>query len=65
MKIDSPNLSHGPDTVFILGFDVNRGKRNLLLDLRKVEGKDVFDRLLQKAEVVIYNGPDAVMPRVG
>lgn len=65
IKIDSPNLTHAPEVGIILGIDVNRGKRSLLLDLKRPEGKEVFDKLVQKADIVIYNGPDEVMQRLG
>ncbi|MES0020899.1 CoA transferase [Mesorhizobium sp. M0036] len=65
IKIDSPNPSHGPSTSVITAFDVNRGKRSILLDLKKREAKEVFDKLLRKADVVIYNGPNEVMQRLG
>lgn len=65
IKIDPPNLTHPPDVSIIVGFDVNRGKRSLLLDMKKAEGKDVFRKLLRKADVIIYNGPDEVMQRLG
>ncbi|MGY3361752.1 crotonobetainyl-CoA:carnitine CoA-transferase CaiB-like acyl-CoA transferase [Bradyrhizobium sp. GM0.4] len=65
IKIDTPTLTHGPGIGIILGFDVNRGKRSVLLNLKTAEGGEVFERLVQKADVVIYNGPDAVMQRLG
>ncbi len=35
--------------------DVNRGKRSILLDLKSEEGRDVFWRLLEDADVVAQN----------
>ena len=39
----------------------NIGKRGMCLDLRSTEGRDIFDRLLGTADVVLHNlAPDAV-----
>jgi crotonobetainyl-CoA:carnitine CoA-transferase CaiB-like acyl-CoA transferase len=39
----------------------NIGKRGLCLDLRSTEGRDIFDRLLGTADVVVHNlAPDAM-----
>ncbi|MER9613193.1 CoA transferase [Mesorhizobium sp. M0312] len=65
IKIDSPSPTHPPETAIILGFDVNRGKRSLLLDLKNPGAKDVLEKLVRTADVVIYNGPDPVLQRLG
>lgn len=44
---------------------VNRGKRSLVLDLRRPEGQDVFRRLAARADVVIENFRPGVMDRYG
>jgi crotonobetainyl-CoA:carnitine CoA-transferase CaiB-like acyl-CoA transferase len=51
IKIDNPNRggyvqSHN---------DVNRGKRSILLDLKSAEGRDIFWRLVDTADVVAQN----------
>lgn len=65
IKVDRPELTHQPDTTIILGCDVNRGKRSLLLDLKVPEARDVVDRLVRSADAIILNGPDAVIERLG
>ncbi|PKB79662.1 MAG: CoA transferase [SAR202 cluster bacterium Io17-Chloro-G9] len=44
---------------------VNRNKRSLALDLRGQEGKDVFLRLLDQADVVVENFRPGTMERLG
>src|SRR5712691_11601529 len=45
--------------------DVNRGKRTILLDLKRPEGLDVFQRLLDDADVVVQNFRPGVAERLG
>ncbi len=51
IKIDDPN--RGP--VIASHNTVNRGKRSILLDLKTEEGRYVFWRLLEDADVVVQN----------
>ena len=44
---------------------VNRGKKGLTLDLRAPDGRDLFLRLAEKADVVIENFRPGVMARLG
>src|SRR5690606_33338202 len=46
-------------------FSVNRGKKSILLDLRKPEGKDLFLRLVDKVDVVMENFTPGTMDRLG
>jgi CoA:oxalate CoA-transferase len=46
-------------------FSVNRGKRSLCLDLRAAEGRDVFLRLVERADVVMENFTPGTMARLG
>ena len=43
----------------------NRNKRSLVLDLRAERGKEVFRRLLERADVVVENFRPGVMERLG
>ena len=43
----------------------NRNKRSLALNLRDESGRQVFERLLQRADVVVENFRPGVMERVG
>jgi CoA:oxalate CoA-transferase len=72
LKIEQPG--HGDDTrafpPFLNGESVyfasiNRGKRSLALDLRSGEDRAVFDRLLDRADVLIENFRPGTMDRLG
>lgn len=45
--------------------DVNRGKRSILLDVKSREGKEVFWRLVESADVVVENNRMGAMDRMG
>lgn len=44
---------------------VNRNKRSITLDLKQPEGKEVFSKLLESADVFIENNRAGVMERLG
>jgi CoA:oxalate CoA-transferase len=46
-------------------FSVNRGKRSLTLDLKSERGRDIFLRLVEKADVVMENFTPGTMARLG
>src|SRR3990172_9506438 len=46
-------------------FSINRGKQSICLDLKSEAGKDVFLRLVEKADVVMENFTPGTMDRLG
>jgi crotonobetainyl-CoA:carnitine CoA-transferase CaiB-like acyl-CoA transferase len=60
IKIDSPRtptvLRHN---------DINRGKRSILIDLKKKEGLEIFWKLVDQADVVVQNFRAGVAERLG
>jgi len=46
-------------------FSVNRGKRSVTLDLKSERGRDLFLRLVEKADVVMENFTPGTMERLG
>lgn len=64
-KIDAPNPMHGPRTTLWWGIDLNRGKKNLLLDLRTKEGTTILSRLANRAEVLLHNFTPEAADRLG
>ncbi len=44
---------------------VNRGKRSIVLDLKTVEGRDVFTRLARSSDILIENYRPGVMTSLG
>jgi crotonobetainyl-CoA:carnitine CoA-transferase CaiB-like acyl-CoA transferase len=61
IKIDNPIR----DSVIFLHIDINQGKRSLLLDLKTEEGRDVFWRLLDDADVVLQNYRAGKLEKLG
>lgn len=54
----SPGMGH-------LYLHLNRGKRDLVLDLKQPEGREALLRLAARADVLIYNVRPAAMARLG
>jgi crotonobetainyl-CoA:carnitine CoA-transferase CaiB-like acyl-CoA transferase len=48
-----------------LWVDTNAGKRSLALDMSTAEGKELFERMVAEADVVISNFANRVMPNLG
>ncbi len=61
--IAGPQAPHADFSHYFLA--MNRGKRSLTLDLKKPEGKDVLQRLLEKADVLVSNYRPGVLDRLG
>ena len=61
IKIDNPVR----DSTVARHNEVNRGKRSILLDLKSEEGRDVFWRLLEDADVVAQNYRAGRMAELG
>ncbi|HWO72612.1 MAG TPA: CaiB/BaiF CoA-transferase family protein [Dehalococcoidia bacterium] len=57
-----PDRSNAESSYF---FSINRGKKSILIDLRKPEGKDLFLRLVEKVDVVMENFTPGTMDRLG
>ena len=61
IKIDDPNRPYD----YGGNLDVNRGKRSIQIDLKKEQGRNVFWRLLESADVVVENNRKGAMDRMG
>ena len=61
IKIDNPTRGSTVDSHNA----VNRGKRSILLDLKSEEGRDVFWRLLEDADVVAQNYRAGKLEKLG
>ena len=57
-----PPYIKGESTYFMA---INRGKYSLALDLKKSEGKDIFLKLSEQADVVLENFRPGVMEKLG
>jgi len=63
VKINDPH-PQGPGGAAAHTF-VNSGKRSILLDLRQAEGRDILDRLVDEADVVLQNFVQGAAGRLG
>ena len=61
IKIDDPGRPYD----FGGNLDVNRGKRSIHIDLKKDEGREVFWKLLETADVVVENNRKGSIARLG
>ena len=61
IKIDNPSRG----SAVARHNDINRGKRSILLDLKSEEGRDVFWKLLEDADVVAQNYRAGRLERLG
>jgi len=62
MRHVGPMKSEGMGHLFM---HLNRGKRDLVLDLKQPEGRDALLRLAEGADVLIYNVRPSAMKRLG
>ncbi len=65
IKIDPPVPNFGPKTACYLPIEVSPGKRSIILDLKKDDGKKIFHRLVETADVVVHNFRPGVADRLG
>ena len=61
IKIDDPNRPYD----YGGNLDVNRGKRSIQIDLKREQGREVFWKLLETADVVVQNNRKGSMERMG
>ena len=61
IKIDDPNRPYD----YGGNLDVNRGKRSIQVDLKNEQGREVFWKLLETADVVVENNRKGAMARMG
>ncbi len=61
IKIDDPSRPYD----FGGNLDVNRGKRSIQIDLKKEQGREVFWKLLETADVVVENNRKSSIARLG
>ena len=61
IKIDDPSRPYD----YGGNLDVNRGKRSIQIDLKREQGREVFWKLLETADVVVENNRKGAMDRMG
>ncbi len=60
-RTTGPFLNH--ESVYF--FSINRGKKSIMLDLKKQEGRDLFLRLVDEVDVVMENFTPGTMDNLG
>ncbi|MBN2203771.1 MAG: CoA transferase, partial [Thermoleophilia bacterium] len=65
IKLDRPFPELDPGLSVFYSLHCSRGKRSLLLDLKKQAGQEVLRRLLESVDVVVYNGLDRQLEGLG
>ena len=58
------DVSAGSDWSFLFEFS-NRNKKGICLDIKKKEGRDIFNRLVESADVFLTNLRKSTKPRLG
>ena len=56
---------HGAGGVSLYFFTINRNKRSITLNLKSAEGREIFLRMVRKADVVLESFRPGVMERLG
>jgi crotonobetainyl-CoA:carnitine CoA-transferase CaiB-like acyl-CoA transferase len=64
-RIEQPEPSHPPIAMTTWGAEAGAGKRSIILDVLKPDGKAVLERLLRRADFVVVNKSDAQCVRLG
>jgi crotonobetainyl-CoA:carnitine CoA-transferase CaiB-like acyl-CoA transferase len=64
-KIDTTRPDHQPLVTIIWAGDVGQGKKSILVDLRTPAGREVLERLVAKADIVVMNATDSGTERLG
>lgn len=54
-----------PWNTVLIGLQVHRGKRSILLDIKTADGKEAFKKLLKWADVISFNGPERQLKPLG
>ncbi len=62
LRVMPPQASDGMNTIF---HGLNRGKRSLVLDLKRPEGRDALLRMLPRYDVVLESFRPGVLARLG
>jgi crotonobetainyl-CoA:carnitine CoA-transferase CaiB-like acyl-CoA transferase len=67
LRIERPTApwSGEPATISSEDLHLNRGKRSITLNLREATGREIFDRLVETADVLIESNRPGVAERIG
>lgn len=65
IKIEAPNPYLGPRYPTWFALEVSQGKRSILIDLTKDEGKAILWRLIDSADVLVHNFRKGIAEKLG
>ena len=65
IKLDSTRPDHQPLVTVVWGAEANQGKKSLLADLHTLEGREILERLVSRADIVLMNETDSGVRRLG
>lgn len=65
IKLDPLKPTFDPWNSIIIGFQVLQGKKSMLADIKSDEGKILFKKLLQWADVITFNGLERQLKTLG
>ncbi len=65
IKLDRPYPELDPGLSVMYSLHCSRGKRSMLLDIKRPEGREIFRELLKTVDVVVYNGLDRQLRSLG
>jgi crotonobetainyl-CoA:carnitine CoA-transferase CaiB-like acyl-CoA transferase len=65
IKLDRPYPELDPGLSVMYSLHCSRGKRSMMLDVTRPEGREVFRELLETVDVVVYNGLDRQLRSLG
>lgn len=65
IKLDPVTPNYDPWNTVIFGMSSARGKQSILVDLNLPDGREVFNRLVSSADVIVMNAPDRQLAPLG
>jgi len=65
IKLDSTRPDHQPLVTVVWGAEANQGKKSLLADLHTLEGREILERLVRRADIVLMNETNNGVCRLG
>lgn len=63
-KIDPVRPMYAPDITVVYGIVVNIGKESILLDIKSRRGRNMLNKLIMDADVIIMNGTNTCIERL-
>ena len=65
IKIYPIKPTFDPWNTVLIGLQVHRGKESILLDIKSEKGREAFNRMVEWADVVTFNGPHRQLEPLG